>query len=388
MNVPIKPDTQDWDHLTRDLDKTKSAAFCGKNAAFLGSILCSMDFVWSTQLPTAATNGLILWWNPEFFKSLSIEARQTVLMHELWHPARLHFARQGNRNNDIWNYACDIRINNDLKDEGYSFVGLENSWMNSGFKPGTPEEDIYDELIKQGVKPPPNCPFGSSNPGTGDMIQCDPGDKDAYIQGINNVVRAVQQAKAAHGVGGAFGDIEQILNRFLTPVVPWEQVLHNFMRDLYLDVYTWSRRNRRFRDIYMPSTHQDEGRLSHLMYFEDVSGSISDEDVVRFNSEIRYVKEAFNPPKMSLVQFDTQITQVIELDEDTPFNRVQITGRGGTSLVPVREYIIKHKPTAVIIFTDMDCEPMATIPFEISIIWICIRNQKATVPFGKIVHIH
>ena len=387
MSPVIEPDARNWDHLTRDLDRTKSAAFCGKNAAFLGSILCSMDFVWSTQIPTAATNGLTLWWNPEFFESLSNDARQTILMHELWHPARLHFARQGSRDKDIWNYACDIRINNDLKAEGYSFVGLEGGWVDPSFAPGTPEEDIYDELIKRGVKPPPSCPFGSANPDTGDMIQSDPGDKDAYIQGINNVVRAVQQAKAAQGAGSAPGDIEQILNRFLTPVVPWEQVLHNFMRDLYLDVYSWSRRNRRFRDVYMPSTHQDEGRLSHLMYFEDISGSITDDDVVRFNSEIRYVKEVFNPPKMSLVQFDTQITQVIELDENTPFDRVKVIGRGGTSLVPVREYIIKHKPTAVIIFTDMDCEPMEAILEPIPVIWICIRNQRATVPFGEIVHI-
>ena len=74
-----------------------------------------------------------------------------------------------------------------------------------------------------------------------------------------------------------------------------------------------------------------ENLLAHLMYFEDVMGSISDEDVVRFNSEVKHVHSYFRPPLMSLVQFDTIIQQVIEIKDSDEFTQVKVVGRGGTS---------------------------------------------------------
>lgn len=390
--VSLGPTQIDYEYLTRDLDRTKSAAFSGSNAAFLGSLLCSMDFSWSTRVPTAATNGVKIIWNPEFFTNLLPETRQTVLLHELWHPGRLHFIRMGSRDPLIWNYATDIRINNDLEDDGYSFKGIEWVWKDHSYPKDMAEEDIYDDLVKNGKKPPTPLPFSCPQGQTGmpveaqgDILPVDPNDKTIITQGVNNVVRAIQQAKAT--AGSVPGDIETILNRFLKPVVPWQQVLSQFMKELSVEDYSWQRPNRRYSNLYLPSRYQDEGRLTHLVYFEDVSGSISDEDAVRFNSEFKYVHDTFRPPKMDLVQFDTQITQELHYGEDDSFNQVKIIGRGGTSLVPVREYIIKHRPTAAIIFSDLECAPMEPLPFQIPVIWVAIRNQLATVPFGKLIHI-
>jgi predicted metal-dependent peptidase len=699
MNQPLTFEPIDWRRLDRELDRTKSAAFLGKNAAFLGSLLCGMEFEWSKAFPTAATNGFRLWWNPDFYMGLSPRARETVLIHELWHPGRLHFIRMGNRDPLIWNYACvaqntliamadgtekpvqliksgdqirnvkngistvavrlnsskkeiynirfengmllrcsgdhkvltqhvfqtaaqltvgtpcfvdtrygrvsqsqlghdahtghrgpvgheipsgrveglrdrahqdgqtvsgilpdaptvrpgmglsswaggwgrddysgkqngegqavsstqdaclqhlpqnaglvdgagvslsatgeqqgvlvlypthssnsfegcvgevaplaghqaalsnaraamdraedstsiqvhldardalhsrsnpfleysriseiwksspeetfdlvtsghhfiadgvvvhncDIRINNDLKEEGYSFEGLEGCWMDPRYGPDVAEEDIYDDLVKNNIQPPSMQPFPGmglpgagdpTNPAGGDMVPMDPMDKNAQARAINNVVRAVQQANL--GAGSVPGGIETILNRFLKPVIPWEQVLRRFMSDLFEESYSWKRPNRRYSDMYLPSRFMDEGRLEHLMYYEDVSGSITDEDVVRFNSEVKHVWEYFNPGRMSLVQFDTRITQEVEFHEGDRFERIKVVGRGGTSLVPVREHIIKHRPTAAIIFSDLVCDPMEPLPFDIPVIWVAIRNHKATVPFGQLVHI-
>jgi predicted metal-dependent peptidase len=391
MLTPVEVTNQaDYDFLSRELDRTKSAAFMGKNAAFLGSLLCGMDFQWTYNVPTAATDGETLFWNPKFFQELSVDTRQTVLMHELWHPGRLHFIRQGHRDPKLWNYATDIRINNDLKAEGYSFDGLDGCWMDPQYPPGMPEEDIYDDLVKRGIKPPPSFPFFLGPPGIGQEDLGDllpgPGDKDAISRIINRVVRAVQQAKLS-GAGDIPGDIEQVISRFLKPIVPWEQVLRNFMSDLVVESYSWQRPNRRYPDMYLPSRYEDEGRLAKLNYYEDVSGSISDEDAIRFNSEFKYVKETFGPEEMTLVQFDTRITQELKYKASDPFDQVKIIGRGGTSLVPVREHIIKHKPTAAVIFSDMYCKPMEDLPFRIPIIWVCIANQTATVPFGQLIHI-
>jgi len=385
----------DMQLLTKELDKTKSNVYLGKNAAFLGPLQCSMNFVWSFDLRTAATDGVNLYWNPYWFLKLKPSSRVTVFVHELWHPAKLHFLRLGSRIPKVWNFATDISINNDMIAEGYDFSELQWAWKDPSFPRGTPEEDIYDSLIANARQPPPggweNIPDEVLSPDgeypnpddLGDML---PSTSESQAQAVNNAVRAAQQAKQA-GFSNLPGDLEAVFKQFLAPVVPWEQVVHQFMRELTEEGYSWRRPNRRFSDVYLPSRSEDEGALSHLIYFEDVSSSMTDGDVIRVNSEFKYVKEIYKPKRMTLVQFDTKIQQVLEYEEDDPFEQVKVIGRGGTCLKCVREYMIEHKPTAAIIFSDMECQPMEKLPFDIPTIWIAIRSRIRTVPFGKLVHI-
>lgn len=379
--------TLDLHHISRELDKTKSTVFLGNNAAFLGSIMCSLNFIWSREVPTAATDSVSLWWNPEFFMGLDPEARKTVLLHELWHAARLHTVRIETRDPKIWNYACDIRINNDLEREGSKFIGIENCWKDQTVDANGihAEEDIYDDLMKNAIQPPPTGSFGGGE-GDGDMVPMDTGQKQAAI---NNVVKAVQQAKASGQAAGSIpGGIEEMLNKFLEPIIPWQTVLMQFFTDLLHEDYTWKRPNRRFEDMYLPSRFTDDGRLEHLLYCLDVSGSISQSDVLRFNSEVKFIQEVLKPQKLTLLQFDTRITDVKEFREEDPFDEIKVIGRGGTSFVPVREYIQKHKPTAAVIFSDMYCDPMEPLDYDIPVIWVAIGNRNATVPFGKLIHIN
>ena len=378
--------TLDLNKITRELDKTKSNVFLGSNAAFLGSIMCSLNFIWSRDVPTAATDSVSLWWNPDFFMSLEPETRCTVLLHELWHAARLHMVRLESRDPKIWNYACDIRINNDLENEKHSFKGVENCWKDHSYDKSAiaAEEDIYDDLVKNQIQPPPTGSFGEQGDGEGDMIPMDPGTKQVAI---NNVVKAIQQAKASGQAGKIPGGIEEMVNKFLEPVIPWQTVLMQFFTDLLHEDYSWKRPNRRFHDMYLPSRFTDDGRLEHLMYFLDVSGSVTPAQALRFNSEVKYIQETLKPQRLTLAQFDTRITDVKEFREEDPFDEIKIIGRGGTSFVPVRAMIEEKKPTAAIIFSDMYCEPMQPLDQEIPIIWVSIGNPDATVPFGKIIHI-
>lgn len=395
--ITRKAEYQDFDlnHFTRELDRAKSFLFQHKYAAFYGPLLCSLNFFWTLDIKTAATDGVNLMWNPDWFGKIKLSTRATVLMHEVRHPAGLHFVRMGDRHHKIWNYACDIKINNGLIDEGFDFSELSWCWKNPSYPRDMPEEDIYDDLIIKGTAPTLGAwgqiPGGSGGPGGeeddgSDMLPTREMTKEDQARAVNNVIRAAHQAQQA-GTGNMPGDIETTLNQFLAPIVPWEQIIHRFMQDLTQGGITWRKPNRRFSDLYLPSSFDDEGLLEHLVYFEDTSGSISDKDALRFNSEFKYVKDFYKPKKMTLVQFDTIIQQVLEYDEDTPFDQVMIKGRGGTDLEPVRQYILKHRPTAAIVFSDLRCPPMQPLGFEIPIIWICITNRQATIPFGTVTHI-
>ena len=118
----------------------------------------------------------------------------------------------------------------------------------------------------------------------------------------------------------------------------------------------------------------------------DVSGSISDHDILRFNSEVKFIKETFNPIKLTLVQFDTRISSEQTMTEDEPFDKIVVLGRGGTCLRPVRQHIIDNEPTAAIIFTDLYVAPMQELPIEVPIIWAS-TSTGISVPFGKLIHV-
>ena len=378
--------------LQRALDITKSAVFLKSNAAFLGSLMCSLEFIWDETIETAQTDGVHLWWNPHWFLSLPPRTRETVLVHELWHPGKLHDLRRGSRDPKIWNYACDIRINNDLEKEGYSFDQVEWCWKDHSVDANgrLTEEDIYDLLMSNNQQPPSGGgSWGGDGEGESDQGDMVPAPAEALHGCINNVVKAMQQAKLAGAAGSIPGELEQIIDKFLTPIVPWEQHLHEFFTELCDEDFSWARPNRRHLhdDLYLPSMIKDEGKLEHLAYYLDVSGSISDQDVLRFNSEVKYIKEKFNPLKLTLVLFDTRITAQYVFEEDDRFEKIVVVGRGGTSLVPVREHIEQHRPTAAVIFSDLDCPAMKPLDHHIPVIWVAVNAGGKTVPFGKLIHI-
>lgn len=370
------------------MDRCKSSVFLGKNSAFLGSLMCGLELIWDTKTArgTAATDGVRLWWCPEFFMRLPPKSRETVLMHELWHPGRLHMIRRGTRDPDIWNYACDIRINNDLTKEGYSFVGIEWCWRmpELDVNGSMAEEDIYDHLVQAGVKPPPKLP-GDTGDMAGDLI--DNPNPSTLLDAVANVVKAAQSAIRAGKPGQVPGGTEDRIKKFLTPVVPWENLLVEFFTDLLDESHTWQRPNRRYQNMYLPSRFTDDGRLEHLVYYLDVSGSISPRDRLRFNSEVKYIKERFNPVKLTLVQFDTDIQRVDVYTDADPFDSVPDVSGGGTCLRCVLAHINQEKPTAAIIFSDLQVPRMAEPDESIPVIWITTGSGYHKPRFGKFIHI-
>lgn len=379
----------DFTEMQRQLDVVKSEVFKNPDSAFFGPLLCSLNFSWNESVGTAATDGENLWWAPSDFIRCRDQNKGegvTTLMHELWHNARMHDIRIGNRCPDVWNIACDIWINRELKKAGY-YIG--DDWvLHPDLDHIELEEDIYDALPKNGGGSGGGA-SGSSGGNHSGHCNHQNAPQQANPQSlIGNVVKAMQSAKMAGQPGAIPGNTQMIVDRFLSPIIPWEKHLYNWMQDLAEEDYTWARPNRRHQDIYLPSRFEDDGRLEHLLYFQDVSGSIQDKDILRFNSELKYVWDVFNPRKMTIAQFDTQIQKVDEFTEGDPFEKIKIIGRGGTDLREVRKMIEDVKPTAAIIFSDMQVAPMK--PVDIPVLWVAIDSGWGighTPTFGKTIHI-
>lgn len=352
----------------RALDQVKAATFIGKNAAFLGCLLCGLNFRWSNEIPTAAvtTNKQFIW-NPKFFDSLTFEQRQFILLHELWHIALLHGLRCGDREHKRWVAACDYRINANLIADGYEMP--EGGLYSYDFAdPDISEEEIYEAL-------PPD-PENQSQPWGGDQFEMSPSETIALVQ------TALNTAKMA---GDTPGDVEKVFKDYVKPKLNWKVLLHRYLLDMIEPDYSWTKPNRRFRDVYLPSLLPQEGRLISIALFLDTSGSISEKETQRFISEAKYIQEVLNPEKLIIVQFDTAIQEETVYTSEKRFKGIKIKGYGGTDYRPVRDYILKHKLTLSLIFTDLYADPMGDVGKN-KVIWITTSpNLEGSV--GETIHV-
>jgi len=399
---------QDFERVLNEaLSRTKVRMFLHKNAGFLGSLMSSHSYEWSDIIMTADNNGSRIRWNPWFFWSLSPETRVTVLAHELWHTAYDHMGRFMDHDPEDFNKAADFVINIDLADSGYSFVGIEWGCLDPRFR-GMHTQEVYD--IIHVPKPPPPGGSGAMEPmesdggdGTSpedimanaekhrgqpipanDLAPPEPG-QEAEIERKTKVVKAIQVAQMSDQAGSLPGEVTLILDKFLNPVLPWPQLLKRWFSEMSRDDYSWARPNRRYENIYLPHISGNNG-LEHLMFFYDISGSVTDEQIYFANSEVKHIFNTYRPKRLTLVTFDDGIRDVYEFAQDGKFKDIKVIGRGGTSLDPVRAYIKKRKPTGVVIFSDLYCTPMGDNPGP-PILWVVLDNKSASVRFGKKVHV-
>lgn len=348
----------DYDKLDKMLSKVKLKLFYKKNSTFLSTILCNLQIVWDESIPTAATDEKTLYWNPQFFIDIPFETRIFVLAHEIWHCAYLHCTRRGTRNPRLWNIAADHVINTMLLYQGFSIKGLKFDIYRDTKYHTWSVDKVYEDLLNSNKEEDTDNSFGLNS----DVLE----PEQTPIESIGNLVGAYQAAKMAGQAGDLPGEIEETIIQFLNPILPWEVLLQQFLSEISNQDYTYARPRRRYDDPLLPGLHSD-GNLEELNWYIDVSGSITDQMLIRFFSEMVYVKETFNPGKVNIIQFDTRITKVIELEHGDELKDLKVHGRGGTSLVPVYEHIMKTKPNAAIIFSDMECDPMKEVP--IHVIW-------------------
>jgi predicted metal-dependent peptidase len=366
------------------LSRAKLNLFLKKGAAFVASILSQTEFVWDMSIPTAATNGLYIKFNPKFFLELPQDTRVTVLAHEIWHIAYEHVMsdRIGTREPEKWNEAADHVINIGLEDERYSFIGVDGCLKDRKYS-GMGTEQVYSLIPDKpkggnGKKPNPN---GAPDMGN-DIV---PLDESQGMEVKAKIIQAVQAARMADQAGDIPGEITLALDKFLNPKLPWEVLLRRFFTEQANDDYSWRRPNRRYDDVYLPSLHSEDG-LTTINYYLDISGSVSDADIHRFNSEVAFIKNEYNPEHLNLITFDTKIRDTYHFGQDEAFEKIVVTGRGGTDLRCVNKHILAGKPNVAVIFSDLWVDPMASVG-SIPVLWIVIGNPNASVPFGQMVHI-
>lgn len=368
----------------RALDKAVLGLFGPDSYAstFLTTIYCSLNVSWDETFPTACTNGKFLKINPHWFMTLSPKMQITLLAHELWHIAFMHMARCGHRIWQIFNMAADHAINLMLIAHGYHFDTLPNGEMmglaDSRFT-GMSTEQIYDILVDENA--PINLPFGSDFSDN----QIEELTPEEHADVVATIVKATIMAKMAGEAGKLPGELTSMMDTLLRPKLTWWNLFEKWLTEKYDEGYTWTRPNRRFQNVYLPSKDGTDG-LTSLIYAIDCSGSLTDPQLLVINSRLRDFKEQFLPISMKVVSFDTKLRDTWEFTMDQDISGLEFTGRGGTNMHPVFEIVKKEKPVGLVMFSDMDCEIPDKVP-GVDVLWVCLDRPTWKPPYGRVIHI-
>ncbi len=359
--------------LTKELalQKAKISLMTRENFAFFCTVAFSFQYQWDETIDTACVDGTTIFLNPAFFMSLQPEERAGLIVHESLHPVFFHLDRIGERDPDRWNIAADHVINIVIDSNGLKLP--PGGYLDHSFA-GLTTEQVYNRLPDNGTKP--NMP--DLRP------KADPqGTQKAEIEGI--LVRANMASQMANDKPGSVpGELVLILEKLLKPKLPWNILLRRFLTSFSKTGHSWKKPNRRyFPDMLLPSRHSYS--LSELVIFVDISGSVSSADFSFFVSEIRAILKGFSPPKITLVQFDTQIKRADELRSIADLEAVKFSGRGGTKIQPVIDWANKNKPKACLVFSDGHFSWPPTTSAQ-PFLWLVHGNTKFKAPFGKVVH--
>ncbi len=84
------------------------------NNGLYGLLLMHMIYSIDANCETAATDGRRIFFGPRFLDELSDSELDFVMMHEILHVVLQHCMRQGDRDNEQFNIACDIVVNSNI----------------------------------------------------------------------------------------------------------------------------------------------------------------------------------------------------------------------------------------------------------------------------------
>lgn len=346
------------------------------DAPFYGTLACRLKFIDATQwCPTAATDGRNFYYNRNFVAALSNPEQVFLMGHEVEHCVYDHMGRRGNRDPGLWNIANDYIVNADLIEAG---IGQRIRLVEILHDPqyaGMTSDEVYDLLFQQAkeegrvinlstldmhLEPDDGTPGGSEgdqdggNDGSLGPIRYSEEERRQIQEEFRNAT--IDAAKAAAGAGNLPGGIKRLLDDLLNPQLDWRELLTMQIQSTVRSDYTWMRPSRKGQDagFYLPG--MDREQTIDVAIAIDTSGSISEEMLRDFLSEVYGIMSQYNDFTVHLWCFDTGVHNPVKITADAiaEFEQYQLAGFGGTDFEVNWEYMKDHgiAPKKFIMFTD------------------------------------
>lgn len=412
------------------------------NHGFYGLLLMHMRFALDSSIDTAATDGMKIYFSPDFMEEISDSELDFVLMHEIMHIALCHCFRGLEHDQHLFNIACDIVVNSnilysnnmDIKSITISKYGVsmnKTPLNDDGYK--YTAEEVYDMLVNKGkIKSESKNANGSSSQSSssagastsskkdgkrgkvgtlGEDSDLDDGlqkqkgwdshekwstlseDKKAREEWIKRVIDAATSiyiTESSNNRGNIPLFAKRIVDEFKNPQTDWRRLLDEFISEEVCD-YSFNPPDKRYEDspFYLPDFNDTDIEISDILFMIDTSGSVNDKALIVAYSEIKGAIDQYDGKlKGWLGFFDAEVVDPIPFSDVEELKKIKAYGGGGTSFHCIFDYIKDYMhdnfPKTLVILTDgyapfPDIEETMGIP----VLWL-IDNDKVTPPWGKV----
>lgn len=412
------------------------------NHGFYGLLLMHMRFALDSSIDTASTDGMKIYFSPDFMEEISDSELDFVLMHEIMHIALCHCFRGLEHDQHLFNIACDIVVNSnilysnnmDIKSITISKYGVsmnKTPLNDDGYK--YTAEEVYDMLINKGkIKSESKNANGSNSQSSssagastsskkdgkrgkvgssGEDSDLDDGlqkqkgwdshekwstlseDKKAREEWIKRVIDAATSiyiTESSNSRGNIPLFAKRIVDEFKNPQTDWRRLLDEFISEEVCD-YSFNPPDKRYEDspFYLPDFNDTDIEISDILFMIDTSGSVNDKALTVAYSEIKGAIDQYDGKlKGWLGFFDAEVVDPIPFSDVEELKKIKAYGGGGTSFHCIFDYIKDYMhdnfPKTLVILTDgyapfPDIEETMGIP----VLWL-IDNDKVTPPWGKV----
>jgi len=401
-----------------------------------------------------------LYYDPKFIERLSDEEIKGVVTHEVMHCALEHMEREEGRIRELYNISSDIIVNNMLIENGfalpkdvllpkrnsYKIFGVELKDLNN-----STSEEVYDSLwakvgkeFKRVIKDIENYikdqkskgvgkgfdehRYGNGNKenkkskcsscgGTGTCPKCNgKGCKDCDNSGkcqdcngtgekersgfnskkIDWKKKMTDALAFARERGDVPAGMDRLIEKLYDTYIDWRGLLYRYITSQIPVDYNWARPSKKSHSlgVYLPAVERES---IDVMVAVDTSGSISQDELAEFISEISSITNSFKNVELTVIDCDCEINGVHNLKNASPGEVIDkigknLKGGGGTSHIPVFNWINKHKPMArfIICFTDGYTAFPTKGSVKQPVLWVVAGNWRQDLgkfPFGEVIEL-
>ena len=339
-------------------------------ASFFGNLATRLRLINADDwCATAATDGRNFYYNTRFIEMLRPKEIEFLFGHEVLHCVYDHFGRRGDRDPQLWNIANDFCVNGDLVKHNVGEKITSVPCLYDRKYDGMSSEEVYDQLYEKATK----IDIGSlldqmidehlDGEGDGDGDQDGEGKGRPKLtaeekQAIKDEIKEAMLAAAAtvDGAGNLPAGVKRLIQQLTEPQMNWREILRMNLESTIKADYTWMRASRKgwHMDAVMPGQKPDE--MIDVAVMLDASGSISQDMLRDFLSEIQGIMDSFPAYKIHVVTFDTDCYNPAQYDSDNLDSMIdyEVKGGGGTDFDCIFTYLKAEEitPRRLIVFTD------------------------------------
>ena len=353
---------------------------------------------------TAATDGRHFYYNKDFISKLDDEELVFLFGHEVGHCVYNHMGRRGDRRPDVWNMAGDYLINDMLIENNVGRRITKVEILHDTKFRGMTADEVYDKLMEDAVEIKMTLDMhmdGSGEEGEGKDANGKASDGKSKSSGIkidpetakqiqDEMKEAVLQSAQAAGAGNTPAGIRRLIQQFTAPKMAWQDLLRIQLESSLKSNYSFMRPSRKgwHTGAVLPGMLPDE-QLDVVIAL-DTSGSISEDMIRDFLSEVKGMMDMYNSYNIHVFTFDTEVynLQVFTEDNGSELSEYNIIGGGGTDFDVCYKFMKDEgiEPKQFIMFTDGYPFGSWGDPDYCDSIFVVHGNDTIEAPFGVTAH--